>query len=325
MTRIFTDGAEMGDVLFWDYQNLSINTVPRSGTYNYSTTYGNFPYKTISPLSEFYIRYGFKYTYIYDGGITWAYDATTIGRLVNAGGGLSVAQVGTTTVGTTITPFVQNVWYLIEIHVKLDNTSGILQVKINGVPEVDYAGDTLPDANTTVNRFYIYDWGGEWDDFALNDTNGTIDNSWCGNGHVVKITPSGSGTTNNWLNSGSVSGSANYLYVDEYPNDGDTTYVYLSGSSLGVQDQYAMSAFTSGCGVIKRIFPECRAKKLTADFDEYIKVGYLPEGGTDQVSGSSVLTTSYARIVGTSASANPVTGLAWTDSDINALEFVCEI
>jgi len=58
---------------------------------------------------------------------------------------------------------------------------------------------------------------------------------------------------------------------------------------------------------------------------DVVKLGYLPSGGTDQLSGSIALTTSYTRITGTSASANPVTGLPWTVDDINGLEYVIEV
>lgn len=333
MTRIFTEGAEMGDVLFFDVpSSYTVSGTKRSGTYSfYNGTVLAGATKYISPISEFYARFAF-WVDIHNSAasnyfFTWQYDSNIIGgigingttRLINLlVNGAEVATAGL---------FTFSHWYLFEVHVKIDN-SGQVDVKIDGNQDITYSGDTLFTYSTVNQLVYrsFYSNSNYFDDLALNDTTGTTDNSWCGDGHVVKITPSGSGTNNNWLNNGGVSASANYLYVDEYPNDGDTTYVYCSASSTGVQDQYNMSSFTTPIGsYITRIMPECRARKATSS-DMNINIGYLPDGGTTQLSGSQAISSiNYGRYTGTSASANPVTGSGWTDTDINALQYVIEV
>jgi hypothetical protein len=231
-------------------------------------------------------------------------------------------------VGTSVGVIILNSWCLLEVYFKEANApNGRFVLSVDGNIVIDYTGDTQPAADTTFDNVYFRSASTndsfDIDDLALNNTSGLMDNSWCGDGIVVKITPSGSGTVNNWSNSGSVSGSANYLYVDEYPSD-TTTYTYCSASSTGVKDKYAMSNLGGGIGSITRIFSEARIKKEVAD-STTIKLGYLPNGGTDTMSGSVALYTTYAQAIGTSASANPVTGLAWTVADVNALEYVIEM
>jgi hypothetical protein len=338
MTRIFTDGAEMGDTLFWDntYNLTASNVDARSGNYSYlinGSTLVNL--KSIADTSEFYFRFGVNTTV---GGfqtsgamIVFRHDATVLLRLSQAALYRISADVGTSSVAVGTNPLTAT-WHLIEMYVKIDDApNGRFVVYMDGLLEIDFTGNTKVGADTHINNFSISRASTGinlyFDDLAMNDTDnsdGKGDNSWCGDGHVFIITPSGSGTTNNWLNSGSVSGSANYLYVDEYPNDGDTTYVYASGSNTGYQDQYALSSFSGTGKLVTRIYSEARIRKTTTD-NAAIKLGYLPDGGTDQLSGSLALFTSYTRVVGTSASTNPVTGEAWTEADLNALEFVCEV
>jgi hypothetical protein len=332
MTRIITDGAEMGDALFWDSQGPSGVYAQNSGPTPYASAYyykfRDYGYKNLpSSLTEIYVRARCSFslnaaTYQRFPGIR--HGGTELAYLTLNGSWQPIAVVNGVTVGTG-TATVSSTWTLFETYFKLAD-AGRFIVKRDGNIIIDYSGDTLVTANvhfdnlifghTTNYEIYI-------DDIAVNNTDGANDNSWCGDGIILKLTPSGSGTTNNWLNSGSVSGSANYLYVDEYPYDSDTTYVYCSGSNIGFQDQYKTSTVSVTGKVITRVFPEARIKK-TAAMSAAVKLGYLPLSGTDQLSGSSALTLSYARYIGSEAITNPVTSASWTESDINGLEYVIE-
>lgn len=339
MTRVFTDGAEMGDTKFWDWvQTLTVasSTRARGGTYSYNL-YGNpCMIKWITPLSELYFRFA-RYSTQNSMGSTavfiFRYEATNIFQLIgNAGSNNKFqAYVGSTGVSSGSTTILQNTWYLLELYLKIADENGRIVLKIDGTIDIDYTGDTKPDTNTTVNNIYFNEVTGGTsvfvDDLALNNTNDGVDDSWCGDGYVIKLTPSGSSaTTNNWLNSGSVSGSANYLYVDEYPKDDNTTYVYASASSTGLQTQFALSnpSLPAGAG-ITRIYAEGRVRKFSGN--EYgLKLGELAAGGTDVVSGSRVLMMGdFGRVVGNQSTINPVSGSAWTTADLNDLELVLEI
>jgi len=337
MTRIFTDGGEMGDTLFWDTPSLSLLTSgQRSGDYCYryagASTYST---KYFSPLSELYFRMGFYHTNFNNEQrlLKFRYDSTVI---------ITVRQNQTTfklniysgdsnvLLGESTNIYTLSTWALFEIYLKIDDSpNGKAIVKMNGITEMDFTGDTKYSSGSIINNIYMN--GGYFDailridDLALNDTNGVEDNSWCDDGHVIKLTPSGSGTHNNWLNSGSVSGSANYLYVDDFPAN-TTDYVYTSPSSTGLQTQFALSDFNVPGANITRIFSEARVTK-TSGTDYGIKLGQLALGGTDVVSGSRAIqgVETFVRIVGDEAKLNPVSGSAWTADDLNNLELVLEI
>ena len=335
MTRIFTDGAEMQDTIFWSgfYQNVVTigNTTPFASSYYYHYGWDMGSWKNFTAISECYARVRLRVkTHSLDHAfISFRLSSTTVAYIAEDALNRWTAKVTTVgVVGTSVGVAILNSWCLLEVYFKEANApNGRFVLSVDGNIVIDYTGDTQPAADTTFDNVYFRSASTndsfDIDDLALNNTSGLMDNSWCGDGIVVKITPSGSGTVNNWSNSGSVSGSANYLYVDEYPSD-TTTYTYCSASSTGVKDKYAMSNLGGGIGSITRIFSEARIKKEVAD-STTIKLGYLPNGGTDTMSGSVALYTTYAQAIGTSASANPVTGLAWTVADVNALEYVIEM
>lgn len=333
MTRLFTDGAEMGDILFWTSGNPAVTTSNvRSGTYAYRTSVndgGGIKYFTSA--SEVYFRLGSYYDAGSDNlnmcGLK--NNSTEIFKIYANFDGFLNVYIGASLKATGTHYYFHQTYYLIEAYLKI-HTSGIIQVKMDGVLDINFSGDTTG-AGGSVNNFwfnsgahlgyYPYHYV---DDLALNDASGSYDNSWCGDGHIEKIIPNGAGTVNEFSNSGSTAGSNNYTYVDDFPSDSDTSYVYASGSSTGNQDRYAMSAFSGTGKTITRVYSEARIRKTIAD-DTNIRIGYVPNGGSEVFSGSVTLTIAYDDIVGTSGSTNPVTGLAWTTDDVNALEYVVEI
>lgn len=218
-------------------------------------------------------------------------------------------------------------WYLVEVHFKLANApDGIFQVKIDGTQIINFTGDTRSsDTYTSFNCINMAHTGGVYiDDLAMNDTSGGADNSWCGDGSIVKVYPNGNGTHNNWHGS-DLDDVNNYALVDEFPKDDDTTYVYHDSSASGTQDQYAMSDYSGAGYTISRIYAEARAK-LSAPSANTLKLGVLPSGGADQMSAGRVLTSgAYSRVVGDEYTTNPVDAGAWEEADIDALEGVIEV
>jgi hypothetical protein len=342
MARILNDGAEMRDTSFFTVTNSNIsvtNSAPSAfvpGGYYYKTYYsfGNDGgLKTVDTLYEVYLRARILFTSPISSEVL-IFPIFLSGGNVQAALGVSPASKfsfirGSTLVEESSILAMDDRWYLIEIYYKAHNTTGSFVTYIDGNLCINFTGDTEQYTGTGFNQLMYNarqaDVGNLCiDDVAMNDTTGTVDNSWCGEGHITMIYPSGSGTINNFLNSGSVSGSANYLYVSDFPSDGNTSYVYCSGSNVGFKDQYAMSNFNGTGKIITRIWAESTIKKTTSGSGT-IKIGYLPNGGTSQLSGSIPIFLDYTRIVGTSASANPLTGVEWTEEDINDLEYVSEI
>ena len=347
MTRLFTDGAEMQDLNFWDsWTSFNAVTVANASPAPFASAYyyrvgssgaENFLARSFPSLTEMYWR-GRVNTYVGGGSIANALRIAFLKKTTTYIGGLTLDAARHWCTYTGVSTLFEdsgivcnaNQWYLVEMYYKMANApDGQITVKIDGTQILNLTGDTKPgaDANFDNISHESRNSGTEvlcLDDMALNDTTGAIDNSWCGDGIIGKIYPSGSGTVNNFLNSGSTSGSSNYTYVDEYPYDGDTSYTYVSGSSIGAQDQYRMSSFSGTNKLITRIYTESRIRKTQAVETSTVKTGFQTSGSTPQVSASRTLLLNYDRIIGDDAVINPATGLAWTEGDINTLEYVIE-
>lgn len=318
MTRIFTDGAEFGDTLFWDDStNVSASaTTPRSGAYCYSAREcaKNFP-----ALSELYFRWGIDCDYVW--GTTtlfFRYNTTTIFKLIEGTGHYLEAYVGASKVATGTVMMVDN-WNTIEVHLLINDSTGKIQVKVNGLLDIDYTGDTQPGSDTAVNNLYVSN-GGSYaiDDLALNDTNGSFDNSWCGDGHIEILVPNADGDVNDWMGSDGDK-TNNWQLVDEIPSTGDTDYVTTSG--YGIQDMYNLGAFTDTNKVITRIIPAVRVKDASA-LGGVMKVGYKT-GGVVYLGSGEAIPNVYTELLGSSARVNP-SGLAWTKAELDALQIVIE-
>jgi len=338
--RRFTDGAENVDNLFWtDSSGITVASgVPYVSPHYYKLIYNQYPFKIIPTMSECYFRnrimvnstrntaMEFFRARTGSTAIAWLTldstfklqaEATTIGVLQIASAVINPDQ-----------------WYLIELYFKeAESPNGRFITYLDGNKVIDYTGDTKPSTGTTFDNIAFHAGGATnigallfMDDMALNDTDnsdGKNEISWCGDGIVGKKIALGNGLVNNWIgNDGNK--VDNYLLVDEFPNDGDTTYVSASGTLTGLQDQYTLTDIDMSYKTILRIFPTATAKKMTADSTR-LKLGFIPSGSGAQLLSALDLGLSYGQIVGDNYLINPVTSGAWTETDLNNLNFVMEV
>ena len=317
--RLFTDGAEFQDLLFWDITNVvtNVTTTPRSGNRCYSLGGNATPVKTIPSLSEFYFRFGYRVTaFHYLHRLPrWLKGSNELGHLrVNDVSGLVEIYSGGVLKATGSIPIKLDTIYLIELHVNISDT-GIIEVKIEGLPDASFTGDTKPGSETNVDALQFIGTGYIQliDDLALNDTTGGVDDSWCGDGKIILQTPNGAGD-----NTGlTPSAGSNYECVDEFPNDGDTTYV---GDT--VVDDYDLYNLTP-CGLVDvdilRVWAEARARDVNAA-GGVCKLGLKTEATEYWSAGDLSLLTSYSPIPGTRHTVNPNTAIAWTTAQLDALQ-----
>lgn len=339
MTRIFTDGAEMRDTIFWELISASTQVVVASATpyvspYYYAVSAGTTAWalKSISALSECYVRYRVRTDFLTTTNrfLSFRKAGTAVAWISLAAGAQFMASA--TTIGvleTSTLVAIANTWYLFEVYFKEANApNGRFVVYVDGNKIIDYTGDTQPGADTTFDQIYFQgSTSGTGnillDDIALNDTAGLVDNSWCGDGVVVKVEPDGNGTHNSWHGS-DADDVDNYQMCHEFPADGDTTYVYHDNTA-GVQQQFAMSHLSFTGYTILRIWAEARARKTSA-VAMTLKLGQLASGGADVVSaGRTLYIGSYTRVVGDDSLVNPVDTNPWEEADIDAIEFVAEV
>ncbi len=335
MTRLFTDGAEMGDLYAWsvigNYWTIgTTNPVPYQGQFYYRNNNGGQGLWKIltTSLSEGYLR-----ARVFCGG--WANTAFWVLKETTQLAGITFdsnhhicAKVGGSVVlDSGWAMRTGQVWQLLEIYYKIADSGGRIVAYVDGILRIDYTGDTKPGADTVFDRFGVYCGDGDcgYDDIAFNDTMGDADNSWCGDGSVIRLDPNNNGAHNNWTGSDGDQ-TNNYLHVDDFAQDGDTSYVYAPVTSPGVQDQYAMTNYSATGRVLKRVWAEARVKKMVAE-PTYIKLGLFPSGGADAVSGNLAISTTglYQRITGNEYVLNPADGQPWEEADINALEGIVQV
>jgi hypothetical protein len=322
MARVFTDGAEMGDLLFlttYSGADVSITATARSGSYAYQMSKNidnRFMSKSLpSALSEFYYRQAFRVSAEQD--IFMWYKGTTLLGYINAApGGYLRAYVSTSLVATGTTLLAASTWYLVEVHVKIDDSTGDITVKLDGLVELTFSGDTKPGADADIDKLYyttIAQGTLIIDDLALNDTTGGVDDSWCGDGRVILIQPNAAGDVTMLT----PSTGSNYQCVDEIPANGDTDYV--ESDTPADYDLYNLEACGLSDVTIKRIWAEARARDTVAVGGEVALV--IKTGGTEFDGPNVALLTTYSKqVLGTVHRVNPDTTVAWTVSDIDALQ-----
>jgi len=332
MTRIWTDGFEIQDLNGYCVGfDGSINTTfKRSGAASAKvqnsgpTSNGTIAF-SFTPVSEFYLRFG---VYIVTTDlwpfIIWRSGATEKGKIYFTGCNVISAYSNATgtVVDTGDTPLFESVWYLIEVHVKMDATTGKIEAKLDGKStlEVDFTGNTGAGTIDTIEFFIGYGGLGDictayFDDIALNDTAGGVDDSWPGEGKIIIMMPNDDSTP---LELTPSAASDHHLLVDEVPTDGDTTYV--EGSVVDEEDMYKLTPSGLVDVDINRVWTEARSRKLSAS-DGQVALITKAAGGAEVSGGDEELLTTYSlKVLGAEELENPVDSNPWEVADVDLIE-----
>lgn len=239
-------------------------------------------------------------------------------------GQLEVTRSGTLLgSGTTVIPI--NVFAYIEIKATIHDTTGAVEVRVNGVTDINVSGvDTrnggtglldvisLVRSNPGVTDFWI-------DDLYVIDTTdsgvaGVPNNDFLGDVRVEYLAPNGNGNSSQFVGSDADS-TDNFLLVDEAPSDGDTTYV--GSPTVGNKDTYAYGNLTPTTGTVFGVQILPMARKTDAGTRSLATVARL--GVTETDGPTRPLSTSY-QYLSDIREANP-DGDAWDIADVNGAEF----
>jgi hypothetical protein len=215
------------------------------------------------------------------------------------------------------TVYLNRRWYLIEAHLKLGSSNGVVEVKMDGNLMLQYTGNTNPNSRSAITRVTFANTMNVtfWDDIAINDTSGSEDNSWCGDGRIVLLKPNANGDTNQWTPS---SGN-NYECVDEgFPANDDTDYV--TTDTTNQKDLYNLENWSlPSNSIIKRVWAIARAKKTSSDLAS-INIGLKTNSQEYWMASDTPLITTYKNYYGNQYTKNPATSNDWTIDDINNLQ-----
>jgi hypothetical protein len=324
MTRIFIDGFENGTIsaeLGWINSGSSINSAAHAGLKGaYSVQiFDNNTLYLVLPTSHSALYLAFKAN-IYDDnklGFFHFKDSagTTTAFLTNEDGllHLHIGAYSTAIVASGTHPLLQDGTYLIEIYYEPLNSTGEIIVKIGGVTDISYSGDTT----AGLENVQLLYWGKvsgmstgsslgiHLDDVIIDDAN------WIGNTYIQAIVPTGAGTTTDFT----PSTGANYTCVDEIPAV-DTDYV--STNTTGHIDTYATSDLTGFVGNVKTVQLESRIAYEGTPTPTHIQLG-CRSNGVDYFATDKSPALSFGR-VSKLLLVDPNGDDPWTIARVNQLE-----
>jgi len=321
MARVFIDGFESGGLDLWDTigGEAAVNSSLSGRDGNYCLNcYGSasaykYLMKAIPSKSELYVAFLFnpgnsgRIFSFYNSGTKLGYislSSISVGNIQAYKGPSTLLATGTAMItGST--------WYLIEIHYIPATSGGVFQVKVNGISDISYSGNTTPGA-TTIDGIMVgcddsYWPPGYYDNVIVDDA------AWIGNTKIQAIKPTSAGNSTQW---GPSSGS-NWDCVNEMPaNDND----YVSTNSNDFLDLYTFSDLTGSIEEIKCVQVQARTVKNGAPTPQNLQLA-VRSGGTNYFSSSNVVPYVNPKSLFNIWQLNPNTSAAWTVSEVNAAEF----
>lgn len=232
-------------------------------------------------------------------------------------GALAVYR-GATQIGVSSAALIStSTWYFIEIKVVFNNTTGSVEVKLDGVTKINETSiDTCAGANEYANQVRVYSNGDRVyvDDFYICDTAGTKNNNFLGDITIKALYPVADGTYSDFTPS---TGSDNYAMVDEAQLASDTDH--NESSTLGHKDTYDVTTF-SGTGSVLAV-QICAAVKNTSTGT--MKVRTLCRSGTTPADneGNDLALSQTMKGAVTIHEQEPTDTVDWTAAKINAAEF----
>jgi len=323
MTRIFIDGFENGDCGLWD--PTSVATIASTSVEGFKGTYSAYLNSSdknlIKTLSSSYAELYFAFK-VYGAGdgvdnnlLTLKDSAATIIASVSRNDTTGFLELRTgnyagSLLDTGTVSIANGATHLIEVRYKPLNSGGVFTLKIDGVEDATYTGDTTAGLEN-VQAFILSDitgncnFNGYFDDVVVDDAD------WIGNTYIQAIVPTGAGTTTGWT----PSTGANWSCVDEVPAV-DTDYV--SVNTADAIDTYATSNLTGTITSIKSVQVEARIAYEGTPTPTHIQLG-IRSSDTDCFLTDKSPALSLGR-VSRLMEVNPATSLAFTESTVNSTE-----
>lgn len=347
--RVWSSGAEgsLGEVIILD-ANTSRNTTTvhsglgsfRAQTTNSAAFFGLF-ITNDTPLPDTFTRFYFRAEDLPSEPVAMfsAGDGESGFSLLrlNPNGTLSWMISDGSTVATSSTALSPDTWYRIEIGYDAGST---VTLRIDGTQEFSTAVSDMTGISTVL--FGICDeagftCGGDvatadfyFDDIAINDTTGSVQNSWPGEGKIIHMQPDGSAGDNNGASSGSCAD------VDEAVFDEGATFAVLNDNNdiLDCTMESSSNAGLTGTETITLVQPGVRAAPATSG-------GIAGRVRIKSASGGTILQSSITTTITGSAGVymtnfpqiylyvfpylvtsytDPTTASPWTQSGTNSLD-----
>ena len=319
MARIFIDGFESGSHDMWDAENnatvISSTGLDMDGSYcldlSNTTEYAR---KDITADDEMYFAFLYRHTS--------ASYTTCLLSVAKAGtlllqlvclstSGTVVARSSSTLLETSSKVLNINTTYLIEVRLKVADSGGRFEVKVDGLQVIDFTGDTKPGADTQFDQVRLGFNGTAYSGVAYFDNLILDDAGWIGDTKIQAVVPTAGGNSTGWA----ASAGSNFACVDEIPpSDAD----YVSINAVDITDTYAAGNLVGSIDSIKCVQVQSRARTEGAPTPTNLKL-VVRSGTTDYFSGDKAVP---AAEKGSHHlwETDPNTAVAWLEAGVNAME-----
>ena len=233
-----------------------------------------------------------------------------------------------TALATSSYVFPLTAWHYIELKVYIHDSAGTVDVQVDGVSIISATGlDTRNGGTGVITRAYFgseyslsskYNSGNFWlDDVYVCDTSGSYCNDFLGDVRIETIRPTGDSSPLQFT----PSTGSNYTCVDEAVI---STTDYVSASTSGYRDQYAMSNLTGSVGTIHAVSVNAPSSK--SDSGAIQGKVYVKSSSSEDLSGAFTPSLgSYLTLMTNISERDPNGTIAWTESAVNAMECGIEV
>ena len=326
MGRKFIDGFETGEHDMWDSENnatvISSAGLDMDGDYCLDiNSIVKYIQKTITADDEMYFAFLYRGTQV----------ASSLGLLAVANSGTATALIAVCRNATSGTISVRsgaalgsvlvtgtkvlsiNATYLIEVRIKIADSGGRVEVKVDGVQDIDFTGDTKPGTDTQFDQVYLgYNSASALTyAYAYYDNVRMDDAAWIGDTKIQAIVPTAGGNSTGWA----ASAGSNFACVDEIPpSDAD----YVSVNANNVSDTYVAGDLSGSVDNIKCVQVQSRTKTEGAPTPNNLKL-VVRSGGTDYLSGDNAVPAAEKGLSHIWET-DPNTAAAWLEAGVNAME-----
>lgn len=214
-------------------------------------------------------------------------------------------------------------WYVFELHIKIMEYYGSLELRVDGNPDCTFTGTTCnildrPDDFPLVGSLDRLYWAytDAWmDDIIVNDSTGSFNNTWPGCLKVILLRPKDDGDSTQWTTS---TEGHNYDMVNEVPYDPTN---YISTTGIGDLDLYEFEELPSEAVDVMVVRGDAWCYKESGSASQNRKLVFSMKPGMTVVTDSDAhdLSLSYL-LVRHPFDYNPDTSTTFTKEEVNNLQ-----
>ncbi len=246
----------------------------------------------------------------------------------NPDGSLSALRNGTaaggTVIGTSAAGLIPaNAYCHLQVRVVFSTSAGIVQVRMDGATTPILNLSSVNTGGANADGFTLSSGGYNgmtyyYDDLVINDTSGSIANSWLGDVRVDTYFPNANGDLSQMT--GSDGDSTNNYALVNAAAPGST---YVQSQTVGHEDLYGFQDMTHTPAAIYGVI--ATGAVLKDDGGARAVRLHCKSGAVDARSAADITLSTTRKRATTVFETDPNTGAAWTRTSFNAAQFGYEV